>query len=59
MCVTPNNLTVRQPQAFAVLDNAYFRCWGKNYSGQLGLGDKSTRGDESGEMGDNLPVISL
>ena len=58
MCVTPNNLTVRQPQAFAVLDDA-LKCWGKNDSVQLVLGDNSTRGDESGEMGDNLPVISL
>ena len=58
MCVTPNNLTVRQPQAFAVLDDA-LKCWGKNDSGQFGLVDNSTRGDGSGEMGDNLPVISL
>jgi len=43
----------------AVLDNTSVKCWGKNESGQLGLGDDSTRGDVSGEMGDNLPVISL
>jgi len=42
-----------------VLDNASLKCWGKNDSGQLGLGDDSTRGDVSGEMGDNLPAISL
>jgi alpha-tubulin suppressor-like RCC1 family protein len=43
----------------AVLDDASLKCWGKNESGQLGLGDNSNRGDNSSEMGDNLPVISL
>ena len=42
-----------------VLDNTSLKCWGKNESGQLGLGDNSNRGDNSSEMGDNLPVISL
>jgi alpha-tubulin suppressor-like RCC1 family protein len=42
----------------AILDNASIKCWGKNDSGQLGLGDNSTRGGGSGEM-DNLPSISL
>ena len=43
----------------SVLDNASLKCWGKNESGQLGLGVDSTRGDEPSEMGDNLPAISL
>jgi alpha-tubulin suppressor-like RCC1 family protein len=42
-----------------VLDDASIKCWGSNTAGQLGLGDNSTRGDGSGEMGDDLPVISL
>ena len=42
-----------------VLDNTSLKCWGKNESGQLGLGDNSPRGDNSSEMGGNLPVISL
>ena len=57
--LTPLIITVIQPQTCAVLDNASLKCWGKNDSGQLGLGDDSTRGDVSGEMGDNLPAISL
>jgi len=42
-----------------VLDNTSLKCWGENSYGQLGLGDNSTRGDNSSKMGDNLPVISL
>jgi len=33
------------------------KCFGHNYNGQLGYGDTQSRGDEAGEMGDNLPVI--
>ena len=43
----------------AILDNASVKCWGSNASGQLGLGHTSNRGDNSGEMGDDLPAISL
>jgi alpha-tubulin suppressor-like RCC1 family protein len=43
----------------AILDNGSVKCWGDNYSGQLGLGDTEWRGDEPGEMGDNLPAVSL
>ncbi|SVD95106.1 uncharacterized protein METZ01_LOCUS447960, partial [marine metagenome] len=43
----------------AILDNASIKCWGSNASGQLGLGDTSTRGDGSGEMGDSLTAVDL
>mmetsp|Transcript_50458 Transcript_50458/g.60824 ORF Transcript_50458/g.60824 Transcript_50458/m.60824 type:complete len:515 (-) Transcript_50458:277-1821(-) len=35
------------------------KCWGKNVSAQLGLGDYKNRGDERGSMGDALPVVQL
>lgn len=43
----------------ALLDNQTVKCWGDNGGGQLGLGDTERRGDEPGEMGDILPVVSL
>ena len=35
------------------------RCWGKNDRGQLGYGDRASRGDGPDEMGYNLPDVDL
>ena len=43
----------------ALLDNAAVKCWGYNGQGQLGLGDTVNRGTNPGDMGDNLPALSL
>lgn len=43
----------------AVLDTHELKCWGKNWFGELGLGDTAPRGDTPGSMGDALPVIDL
>jgi uncharacterized repeat protein (TIGR01451 family) len=43
----------------ALLDNGQVKCWGSNATGQLGLGDTTTRGDNAGEMGDSLPAVAL
>jgi cysteine-rich repeat protein len=43
----------------AILDDGSVKCWGAGLSGGLGQGDTNARGDEPGEMGDNLPPIDL
>jgi alpha-tubulin suppressor-like RCC1 family protein len=43
----------------AILDNDTLKCWGYNWGGGLGLGDSNNRGDNAGEMGDNLPAVDL
>ena len=43
----------------AVLDDESVKCWGNNNGGELGIGDTGDRGDHAGEMGDDLPAISL
>ena len=43
----------------AILDNNTVKCWGQNAVGQLGYGDTLNRGDGTGEMGNNLPAVSL
>ena len=35
------------------------KCWGKGSDGQLGIGNILDIGDESGEMGVNLPFLNL
>ncbi|HEY5960854.1 MAG TPA: SpvB/TcaC N-terminal domain-containing protein, partial [Polyangiaceae bacterium] len=35
------------------------KCWGKNASGELGLGDTNNRGDNDNEMGNHLPKVDL
>ena len=56
---TARGITAGDNQTCAILDNASITCWGSNTAGQLGLGDTNNRGDNSSEMGGNLPVISL
>jgi alpha-tubulin suppressor-like RCC1 family protein len=41
------------------LDNDSIKCWGWNDAGQLGLGDENARGDNGGEMGNNLPAVGV
>ena len=42
-----------------ILDNGTVKVWGRNNYGQLGQGNTTQIGDNSGEMGDNLPAVDL
>jgi alpha-tubulin suppressor-like RCC1 family protein len=52
-------ISAGQSHTCALLDDKSVKCWGYNYYAQLGLGDTNTRGDASGEMGDDLPAVDL
>ena len=43
----------------ARLDDRSLKCWGYNFNGQLLLEDALDRGDDAGEMGDNLPAADF
>ena len=53
------DMTTGRDHACALLDNGALKCWGRNTSGQLGLGDTGHRGDGAGEMGDSLATVDL
>ncbi len=42
----------------AILDNASIKCWGQMHLDNWAR-DTNNRGDESSEMGDNLPAVDL
>ena len=56
---TATAITAGSLHTCALLDNATTKCWGRNGSGQLGLGDNLPRGDAAGEMGNSLPTVNL
>jgi hypothetical protein len=41
------------------LNNDTINCWGLNDQGNRGQGDVVYRGDNAGEMGNNLPALSF
>jgi alpha-tubulin suppressor-like RCC1 family protein len=53
------DVTTGDRHSCALLSDASVKCWGENYSGQLGLGSREFFGDEPGEMHDDLPRVEL
>jgi len=52
-------LSTTNAHACAILDNGKVKCWGNNGEGELGILMDGARGDDAGEMGDNLPYADL
>ncbi len=52
-------VTTGSEHACSLSSHSEVKCWGNNAYGQLGLGDSANRGDDPGEMGDNLPAVDL
>jgi len=56
---TVQKLSFSGSTACAILNDNTVKCWGDNSTGALGLGDTNNRGDNAGEMGNNLPTVDL
>ena len=56
---TPVQIAVGGAHSCALSDGGDVKCWGRNDQGQLGYGDTTTRGHQSGTMGNDLPAVDL
>ena len=52
-------ITAGSNHTCAILQDDRMKCWGHNDAGQLGLGDTNDRGGSTGQMGQDLPILSL
>lgn len=56
---TAKQITGGAAHTCALLDDAQIKCWGRNATGQLGLGDTTNRGSAAGQMGAALPAVDV
>ncbi|MFL2957167.1 MAG: putative Ig domain-containing protein [Candidatus Thalassarchaeaceae archaeon] len=57
--VTATHITTGVWHTCVITNLGDVKCWGRNNVGQLGLGNTTQIGDESDEIGDNLPSVDL
>ena len=53
------NIALGDDHTCVLWNDGQIGCWGDNSQGQLGIGNTSTIGDESNEMGSNLVLVDL
>ena len=56
---TATELSIGSNHTCARLNNGALKCWGRNYSGELGLGDSLARGGDGNRAVSTLPPIQL
>lgn len=52
-------IALGEAHSCALLADNTIKCWGDNSYGQLGLGSTINKGDQSGSMGNALPVVNV
>ena len=57
--VTASKISCGNLYSCVLFSNGKAKCWGYDYMGALGQGIIMTRGDEPGEMGDNLAFLDV
>ncbi|MEY3452849.1 MAG: hypothetical protein RL574_587, partial [Actinomycetota bacterium] len=57
--VTTRSIAAGDVHTCAMSSAGSVKCWGSGANGRLGSGDEVSRGDEPGEMGASLAVVSL
>ncbi|MEZ4820613.1 MAG: hypothetical protein R3A45_12310 [Bdellovibrionota bacterium] len=55
----PIQIESKQNHTCTLFNTRDIKCWGRNNTGPLGLGDAQDRGDNPNEMGDFLDSIDL
>jgi hypothetical protein len=57
--VIPQLLSVGNEHSCIVSTAGQTKCWGRNFNGELGLGNTINYGSAANQMGANLPVVNF